>query len=109
MTCGPGSYAGLVLPSRRARQIQESIEAFTLAENALEALAAARLLRERAEALEREQIAAARKEGHSWSKIGGLYGLTKQGAQQRFRPGKSVSEANADPAGETQDQPRPGP
>lgn len=49
------------------------------------ALAAARALRESAEKFERQQIAASRRAGLSWTRIGVLYGLTKQGAQQRFK------------------------
>ena len=49
------------------------------------ALGAARLLRQSAEKFERQQIAASRRAGLSWTKIGVLYGLTKQGAQQRFK------------------------
>ena len=48
-------------------------------------LDAARLLREAAEEVEAAQVAAARKAGATWNEIGALYGLTKQGAQQRFR------------------------
>ena len=42
--------------------------------------------REAAEAEETALVLAARESGHTWSEIGALYGLTKQGAQQRFRP-----------------------
>ena len=52
----------------------------------LEMLAAARLARERAEERERDAVRSAREAGLSWSTIGELYGLTKQGAQQRFKP-----------------------
>jgi hypothetical protein len=46
---------------------------------------AERRLREAAEALEAAQVRAARKADATWNEIGALYGLTKQGAQQRFR------------------------
>ena len=46
---------------------------------------AARRLREAAEELEAAQVEAARKAGATWIEIGACYGLTKQGAQQRFR------------------------
>jgi len=52
----------------------------------LEALAVARRERESAEIREHAAVSAARAAGASWSKIGELYGLTKQGAQQRFKP-----------------------
>lgn len=48
-------------------------------------LDAVRRLRESADALERHLVREARAAGVSWSRIGALYGLTKQGAQQRFR------------------------
>src|ERR1700749_3142459 len=48
-------------------------------------LEAARRLREAAEELESAQVEAARKDGATWLEIGACYGLTKQGAQQRFR------------------------
>jgi hypothetical protein len=51
----------------------------------LDRLDAARIRREAAEAEETALVLAARESGHTWSAIGALYGLTKQGAQQRFR------------------------
>lgn len=51
----------------------------------LAALGAAHQLRSRAETLEEDLVAQARAAGASWSKIGAIYGLTKQGAQQRFK------------------------
>ncbi|MCC2592248.1 hypothetical protein LKO27_02270 [Tessaracoccus sp. OS52] len=54
--------------------------------DALAALDRARVAREGAEAAERDAVASARAAGASWSRIGELYGLTKQGAQQRFKP-----------------------
>ena len=47
------------------------------------------MLREEAERLERRAVEGVRAAGTSWSTIGALYGLTKQGAQQRFRKGPS--------------------
>jgi hypothetical protein len=43
-----------------------------------------RRLREAAEEMETAQVEAARKAGATWTEIGAYYGLTKQGAQQRF-------------------------
>ena len=51
----------------------------------LHRLDAARISRERLERLEAESVAAARAGGATWRDIGGLYGLSKQGAQQRFQ------------------------
>lgn len=50
-----------------------------------EALRLVRVLREAAESLELELVRNARARKVSWSRIGAVYGLTKQGAQQRFR------------------------
>ncbi|HJE50711.1 MAG TPA: hypothetical protein K8V15_01805 [Tessaracoccus flavescens] len=66
---------------------------------ALASLAAAKQIREAAESDEFAAIQAARSAGASWSRIGELYGLTKQGAQQRFKRGsKPNSPAPADEA-----------
>lgn len=59
-------------------------------------LDAARRLREAAEELEAAQVEAARKAGATWNEIGAGYGLTKQGAQQRFRAARNKAK---DPAG----------
>ena len=48
-------------------------------------LDAVRVSRERLERLEAEAVTAARAGGATWRDIGGLYGLSKQGAQQRFQ------------------------
>ncbi|SEO61672.1 hypothetical protein SAMN05660991_01017 [Trujillonella endophytica] len=53
------------------------------------------MLREEAERLEQKAVEGVRAAGTSWSKIGALYGLTKQGAQQRFRQDRT----GAGPAG----------
>jgi hypothetical protein len=46
---------------------------------------AIRVARERVEALEADAVREARGAGVTWKAIGALYGLSKQGAQQRFR------------------------
>lgn len=48
-------------------------------------LDAARRARESVEALEAAAVRDARHAGVTWKAIGALYGLSKQGAQQRFR------------------------
>lgn len=48
-------------------------------------LDAIRVARERLEALEAAAVQDARHAGVTWKAIGALYGLSKQGAQQRFR------------------------
>lgn len=56
---------------------------------ALKVVNAMRRSREKAERAEHEAVMAARAAGASWTKIGELYGLTKQGAQQRFKTPKA--------------------
>lgn len=68
------------------RELDDALEQFDRAEGPKDLLAAARAVRASTEALEQVAILQARAEGVSWSKIGAVYGLTKQGAQQRFRP-----------------------
>lgn len=51
----------------------------------LQRLDAVRQARERIEALEAQAVVDARGAGVTWKAIGGLYRLSKQGAQQRFR------------------------
>ncbi len=69
------------------QRLQRDVEALSRADDALARLDAGRRLRQRAEAVELDLVAAARAEGVSWTRIGALYGMSKQGAQQRFRPG----------------------
>lgn len=57
-------------------------------------LDAARIACEKSEARELELVEAARDAGVSWARIGALYGLSKQGAQQRFRPKKKPAAAS---------------
>jgi ATPase subunit of ABC transporter with duplicated ATPase domains len=62
-----------------------ALGALDTADGPISRLEAARRLREAAEELEAAQVEAARKAGATWIEIGACYGLTKQGAQQRFR------------------------
>jgi hypothetical protein len=50
-------------------------------------------IREAADELEAAQVEAARKAGATWIEIGACYGLTKQGAQQRFRAARNQAKA----------------
>lgn len=63
----------------------EKPDAHVARESAAEALVRARGAREAAEAAELAAVDAARGAGLSWGRIGEVYGLTKQGAQQRFK------------------------
>ena len=44
-----------------------------------------RMLAQPAEVLEQEAADASRASGHTWTEIAGVYGMSKQAAQQRFR------------------------
>ena len=70
-----------------AKRIAKAVDSWAAARTPAERLAAARQLRAAADRLERESVEAARAAGLTWAEIGELYGLTKQGAQQRFRNG----------------------
>lgn len=87
-------------------RIERALRAHQTAADPLAALDAARALREEAEQLERRSIDAARSAGTSWSSIGALYGLTKQGAQQRFRRDPSGRTRPAEPGKAETDGPR---
>ncbi|MGQ0482020.1 MAG: hypothetical protein ACT4O0_13500 [Pseudonocardia sp.] len=67
------------------KKLRQAVGAVEDAANPLEALAAARRLREAAEALELALVAEARDQRGTWTEIGAVYGTSKQGAQQRFR------------------------
>ncbi len=69
-------------PSSR---IKLALCAHQQATDPIEKLKLSRRLREAAEALEAKAVGEARRNGATWSEIGSYYGLTKQGAQQRFR------------------------
>ncbi len=69
-------------PSTR---IKTALRAHQQATDPIDKLQASRRIREAAEELEAMAIADARQSGATWTEIGSCYGLTKQGAQQRFR------------------------
>ena len=81
------------------RRITAALGALDVAVEPMSRLNAARRLREAAEELEAAQVEAARKAGATWNEIGACYGLTKQGAQQRFRAARSQAKANTAAAG----------
>lgn len=74
------------------RRVTAALETFGSADDAISKLDAARRLREAADELELAEVDAARKAGCTWVAIGACYGLTKQGAQQRFRPNRSAAK-----------------
>ena len=79
-------YAERMPPKNPSARIKAALTAHADSGDPLARLDAARALREAAEELEASAIRNARRSGATWSAIGALYGLTKQGAQQRFRP-----------------------
>lgn len=75
------------------KRIFAALSALDVADRPMSRLDAARRLREAAEELEAAQVEAARKAGATWMEIGTCYGLTKQGAQQRFRAARNQAKA----------------
>jgi hypothetical protein len=80
------------------KRISAALGALDAADGPMGRLEAARRLREAAEELEAAQVEAARKAGATWIEIGACYGLTKQGAQQRFRAARNQAKAVAEAA-----------
>ena len=82
------------------KRIFAALSALDAADGPVSRLDAARRLREAAEELEAAQVEAARKAGATWNEIGACYGLTKQGAQQRFRAARhQAKDVTAAPEG----------
>jgi molybdenum cofactor biosynthesis enzyme len=75
------------------KRITAALAALDAADGPTSRLDAARRLREAAEELETAEVVAARKAGTTWNEIGACYGLTKQGAQQRFRTARDQAKA----------------
>src|SRR3974377_2538848 len=71
------------------KRIFAALSALDAADGPISRLDTARRLREAAEELEAAQGDAARQAGATWNEIGACYGLTKQGAQQRFRTARN--------------------
>jgi hypothetical protein len=89
------------------KRILAALSALDVAGTPISRLDAARRLREAAEELEAAQVEAARKAGATWHEIGTCYGLTKQGAQQRFRPARSQAKPVSAAPGSTKAEPAP--
>jgi hypothetical protein len=88
------------MPSKNpVKRILAALSALDAADGPIGRLDAARRLREAAEELEAAQVEAARKAGATWIEIGARYGLTKQGAQQRFRAARDQAKLVTAPAG----------
>jgi len=82
----------MMAPKSPVRRITAALGALDAAGGPISRLDAARRLREAAEELEAAEVEAARKAGATWNEIGACYGLTKQGAQQRFRAARDQAE-----------------
>jgi hypothetical protein len=95
LTGGIVDYAVLVSSKNPVKRISAALGALDVADGPMSRLEAARRLREAAEELEAAQVEAARKAGATWIEIGACYGLTKQGAQQRFRAARNQAKAAA--------------
>lgn len=74
------------------KKLRQSLDAVQSASTPLEGLAAARQLREAAEALELAMVVEARRRRSTWTEIGAIFGTSKQGAQQRFRSAVSAEQ-----------------
>ena len=87
------------------KRISAALGALDVADGPMSRLEAARRLREAAEELEAAQVDAARKAVATWIDIGACYGLTKQGAQQRFRAARNQATAAAAAPGSKKAEP----
>ena len=67
------------------KRFERAVETLAAIPDPLLRVDAVRTARERMEALEAAAVRDARNAGATWKAIGALYGLSKQGAQQRFR------------------------
>ncbi|WP_205843761.1 hypothetical protein [Nakamurella deserti] len=67
------------------KRLARAVAALQAIEDPIVRLDAVRAAREEFESLERDAVAACRAAGHTWTDIGARYGLSRQGAQQRFR------------------------
>jgi hypothetical protein len=76
-----------VSESTDQQRFERAADALLRIQDPLLRLDAIRAARERLEALEADAVHGARHAGVTWKAIGALYGLSKQGAQQRFRAG----------------------
>jgi hypothetical protein len=74
-----------VSDSTDRRRFERAVDALRAIPDPVVRLDAVRDARERLEALEVDAVRSARHAGATWKSIGALYGLSKQGAQQRFR------------------------
>ncbi len=85
-----------------SKRIAKALAALAEVPDPMARLDAIRTVREAVERLEQQAAEAARADGATWKRIGELYGVSKQAAQQRFRrPPPTAADAgddSADPA-----------
>jgi hypothetical protein len=79
------------------KRFERAVEALAAIPDPLQRLDSVRTARERMEALEAAAVRDARAAGSTWKVIGALYGLSKQGAQQRFRGAFPVDAGSGEP------------
>ena len=79
------SYDLAVSEPAHVKRMSRFLAALRELPDPLRRLDAARHAREEVERVELDAVAASRGAGKTWTEIGQLYGLTKQGAQQRFQ------------------------
>jgi hypothetical protein len=102
-------YAVTMASKSPVKRILAALSALEVADASISRLDAARRLREAAEELEAAQVEAARKAGATWIEIGACYGLTKQGAQQRFRAARNQEKSATEASRSKKAEPRPDP
>lgn len=66
------------------KRVNRAVQALQAVPDPLARLDTVRWARQQLEELEAGTVRAARESGATWKQIGAVYGLTKQGAQQRF-------------------------
>ena len=88
------SYAPGVANPPHAKRFDRAVQALQQIPDPLTRLDAVRRCVADLEQLEAQAVADARAAGVTWVEIGALYGLSKQGAQQRFRRLKSGRAGN---------------
>jgi len=81
------------------KRFERAVAALAAVPDPLQRLDSVRTARERMDALEAAAVRDARAAGATWKAIGALYGLSKQGAQQRFRGALPAGTGSADDAG----------
>ena len=88
------SYAPGVANPPHAKRFDRAVQALQQIPDPLTRLDAVRRCVAELEQLEAQAVSDARAAGSTWVEIGALYGLSKQGAQQRFRRSKSDRAGN---------------